>query len=108
MRHREGEIRRDRLPDINIVRLLGAAPQVVFSSEDYGERLAACLGARHVLVDRERRRVPCSGTAVRSDPLGNWTFLEPCVQAYYAEHLRRGSAQATVDPPTEENAFPHS
>jgi HTH-type transcriptional regulator, transcriptional repressor of NAD biosynthesis genes len=51
---------------------------VVFSSEDYGDALAAVLTERfrrhlygdtpvaHVCVDRERRAVPISGTALRS------------------------------------------
>lgn len=39
-------------------RLLGAAPEAVFTSEDYGDPYAAAMGARHVMVDRERRIVP--------------------------------------------------
>jgi HTH-type transcriptional repressor of NAD biosynthesis genes len=51
----------------------------VFSSEEYGERLARHLGARHVLVDRERSEVPISGTLVRSDPYRYREFLDPLV-----------------------------
>ena len=64
--------------------VLGHAPDVVFTSEDYGDPYARYLGARHVLVDRERRAVPVSGTAVRARPLAHWDYLEPCVRAYYA------------------------
>ena len=66
------------------VEVLGRAPDVVFTSEDYGDPYARYLGARHVLVDRERRAVPVSGTAVRARPLAHWDYLEPCVRAYYA------------------------
>lgn len=60
---------------------------VVFTSEDYGDELAARLGARHVCVDRARARVPISGTAVRRDPLGSWRFLPPPVRAHFARRV---------------------
>jgi hypothetical protein len=63
-------------------RTLPAAPDVVFSAEPYGEELARRLGARHLLVDR--RALPVSGTAIRSDPYAHWTFLPAPVRAYYA------------------------
>jgi len=56
---------------------LGGAPDVVFTSEDYGERYARLMGADHVLVDRARVHVPCSGTQVRADPLLWWEYLAP-------------------------------
>jgi HTH-type transcriptional repressor of NAD biosynthesis genes len=79
----------------NTVAALGQAPDVVFSSEDYGDQYARLMGAVHVLVDRERRVVPCSGTAVRADPLGNWQCLEPCVRAYYAVRICLVGAEST-------------
>lgn len=75
--------------------LLGFAPDVVFTSEDYGERFAACLGCRHVLVDRARLAVPVSGTAVRADPLGNWDYLEPPVRGFYAKRVVLVGAEST-------------
>ena len=75
--------------------LLGYAPDVVFTSEDYGERFAACLGCRHVLVDRARLSVPVSGTAVRADPLAHWDFLEPPVRGYYARRVVLVGAEST-------------
>ena len=38
----------------------------VFTSESYGDELAARFGAEHVCVDGPRGRVPVSGTAVRA------------------------------------------
>lgn len=63
------------------LRILGRAPDVVFTSEDYGETYARFLGCRHVMVDRERTRVPISASAIRSAPyapLGTSRALRPC------------------------------
>jgi NadR type nicotinamide-nucleotide adenylyltransferase len=79
----------------NSVRVLGFVPDVVFTSEDYGDRFAACLGCRHVSVDRARQAVPISGTAVRADPLGNWDYLEPPVRGYYAVRVVLIGAEST-------------
>src|SRR5689334_16645980 len=51
---------------------LGGAPDMVFTSEAYGERYAAFMGCSHVLVDQARRLFPVSGTAVRANPLAQW------------------------------------
>jgi NadR type nicotinamide-nucleotide adenylyltransferase len=59
----------------------------VFSSEDYGDALAQVLGARHVLVDRERAAVPISGTRVRAAPLDNWKYLAPAARPYFAKRV---------------------
>jgi NadR type nicotinamide-nucleotide adenylyltransferase len=64
----------------SIRRHVPAGPDLVFSSEDYGEELARRLGARHVLVDRERRAFPVSGEAVRHDPVRHWAFVPECVR----------------------------
>lgn len=77
------------------VEWLGRAPDVVFTSEDYGEVYARYLGCEHVLVDRERRHVPCSGTAVRADPFGCWDYLEPSVRAHYARRVCVLGAEST-------------
>jgi len=77
------------------VRYLGRAPDVVFSSEDYGPRYAALMGARHVMVDRARGQVPISGTEVRSRPLACWEYLEPCVRAYFARRVVIVGAEST-------------
>lgn len=112
-----GELRRDWLaelhPDCEIVlvpdeleddsrawadftvRTLGRAPDVVFSSEDYGPRFAACMGSRHVMVDRARLRVPISATAVRAAPRAHLPLLEPCVRAYFVPRVVLIGAEST-------------
>ncbi|HVD97434.1 MAG TPA: adenylyltransferase/cytidyltransferase family protein [Cytophagaceae bacterium] len=49
--------------------------EVVFTSENYGEEMAAQLGIKHVLVDKERKVVPVSATMVRNDPQRYLDFL---------------------------------
>lgn len=79
----------------NSIRWLGFTPDVVFSSEDYGERFAFHLGCQHVLVDQARRSVPVSGTNVRHDALHHWAFLEPPVRAWYAKRICLVGAEST-------------
>jgi HTH-type transcriptional regulator, transcriptional repressor of NAD biosynthesis genes len=77
------------------VATLGAAPDVVFSSEDYGPRFAALMGSRHVMVDRPRATVPISGTAIRRAPLLHLDQLEPCVRAWYVRRVVLIGAEST-------------
>ncbi len=66
---------------------LGYVPDLVFTSEAYGDAYARFLGARHVLVDIERRAVPVCATSIRRDPLAHWEHLEPCVRAHFARRV---------------------
>jgi NadR type nicotinamide-nucleotide adenylyltransferase len=77
------------------VRYLGRAPDVVFSSEDYGPEFARLMGAKHVMIDRLRETVPVSGTLIRSAPLENLHLLEPCVRAYFAYRVVLIGAEST-------------
>ncbi|MBM2850375.1 MAG: cytidyltransferase-related domain protein [Anaerolineales bacterium] len=71
----------------SIRRFCPAGPDVVFTSELYGDKLAECLGARHEMVDLERKMFPVSGSVARERPLEYWDMLPPPVQAYFAEKL---------------------
>lgn len=77
------------------LRHLGGAPDVVFSSEQYGPEFARWMGSKHVMVDQSRQNVPVSGTAVRAAPLEHWEFLEPCVRAYFALRVVLVGAEST-------------
>jgi len=77
------------------VGILGKAPDVVFTSEEYGDAYAQFMGCRHVLVDRQRVHVPVSATAVRAAALRHWEFLEPCVRAYFAMRVSVVGAEST-------------
>lgn len=76
-------------------RYLGLAPDAVFSSEDYGPEFARLLGARHVMIDRERLVVPISGTQIRASPLRYLEYLEPCVRAYFVKRVVVIGAEST-------------
>lgn len=77
------------------IKFLGYTPDVVFSSEAYGERWAKAMGCRHVLVDKARRVVPISGTEVRADPWKNWKYLHPVVRAYFCRRFCIVGAEST-------------
>ena len=74
---------------------LGRAPDVVFTSEDYGAPYAALMGSRHVLVDQARATIPISATAIRANPLANLEYLESCVRAYYVKRVVIVGAEST-------------
>ncbi|QDU87798.1 Trifunctional NAD biosynthesis/regulator protein NadR [Pirellulimonas nuda] len=77
------------------LRYLGRAPDVVFTSEDYGPEYARLMGARHVMVDQARASVPISGTRIRANPLNYLDFLEPCVRAYFVLRVVLIGAEST-------------
>ena len=79
----------------NSIRWLGFVPDVVFTSEDYGDRFAHYLGCQHVLIDKARSIVPVSGTKVRSAPLRYWEYLETPVRGWYAKRVCLVGAEST-------------
>lgn len=79
----------------NSIRWLGYAPDVVFTSEDYGERFAFHLGCQHVLIDQARTIVPVSSTKVRTNPMQYWDFLEPAVRGWYVRRICLVGAEST-------------
>jgi NadR type nicotinamide-nucleotide adenylyltransferase len=78
-----------------IRRVLPAGPDLVFSSEPYGDELARRLAARHVPVDPSRRAVPVSGSAIRAHPLRHWEFLPACVRPHFARRVAIVGAEST-------------
>lgn len=79
----------------NTIGWLGRPPDVVFTSEHYGDAYAGHLGCFHVSVDPGRVAVPCSGTAVRSDPYAMWEFIDPPVRAWFAKRVVVVGAEST-------------
>ena len=51
----------------------------VYSSEAYGTRAAEILGAKHVMVDKERSHIPISGVQIRKSPGRLRSYLSPHV-----------------------------
>lgn len=79
----------------SIRRFCPTGPDVVFTSEDYGDRLAQCLGARHIAVDKGRSLVPVSGLQIREDPYGNWEHIPAHVRPYYVKRVIIVGAEST-------------
>lgn len=67
----------------------------VFSSEKYGDELAAHYGAVHVEVDQARLAYPVSGTACRDDLVANWTYLSPAARAGLTTRIVVVGAEST-------------
>lgn len=70
-------------------------PDVVVSSESYGEQLAAEFGAAADVYDPARSGVPVSGTAVRADPVGQWSRLPVPVRLGLATRIIVLGAEST-------------
>jgi len=74
---------------------LGLAPDVVFTSEAYGDAYARHLAAEHVPVDPGRARVPISASRILARPLDHLEFLAPCVRAYFVLRVALVGAEST-------------
>jgi HTH-type transcriptional repressor of NAD biosynthesis genes len=74
----------------------GGVPDLIFSSESYGDEVARYMPpCRHVLVDLERKAVPISATLVRSCPFDHWDYLDPVVRAYFVKTACVYGAEST-------------
>lgn len=79
----------------SIRRVLPTGPDVVFTSEIYGDELARRLGARHVLVDVGREQVPISATQIRERPYDHWQYIPPCARPYFVKRVAIVGAEST-------------
>lgn len=102
LRHVVAEQRQDYDdPDIwdqwmaSIRSALPEGPDVVFTSEAYGDEMARRLGAEHICVDPERQARPVSGTAVRENPYRCWDHLSPAVRAHFTLRVALCGAEST-------------
>jgi HTH-type transcriptional repressor of NAD biosynthesis genes len=79
-----------------VLRRTGAGGvDAVFSSEQYGNELAAHYGAIHVEVDRERLTFPVSGTACRGNLAEMWMHLAPTTRAALTARVVVVGAEST-------------
>jgi NadR type nicotinamide-nucleotide adenylyltransferase len=78
-------LRRDHRPGVD----------VVFSSEPYGDELAAWLGCKHVEVDRGRAAVPVSASRIRADLPGWWDWVVPAARTGLAARVIVVGAEST-------------
>lgn len=79
--------------------VFGVTVDAVFTSEDYGdgfaeeltryfrERQPKCPVVKHVLVDRNREKLPISGTLLRQDIHAHREWLSPLVYASFVQRV---------------------
>lgn len=77
------------------VAFLGYTPDIVFSSEEYGDPYAQFMGCKHIAVDKARVTVPISATRIRADLLKEWEFLHPVVKGDLARRIVVVGAEST-------------
>jgi NadR type nicotinamide-nucleotide adenylyltransferase len=82
----------DESPDFwpiwcDLIQRHAGAIDVVFTSEQYGDELAARIGASHTCVDLARAAVPISGTRILSAPLAHWEYLPSVVRPYFTQRV---------------------
>lgn len=70
-------------------------PDVIFSSERYGDELANRMDCRHELIDINRDIVPISASVIRAYPVPHWPKLNSDVQAYLAKRIVIIGAEST-------------
>ena len=78
-----------------IVGLLDGPGDAGFTSDAYGEELAARLGASWVQIDPGRVRNPVSASAIRADVASRWHELAPAVRSTLAARIVVLGAEST-------------
>ena len=68
--------------------------EVVFTSDDDGDQLAARLDARHVCVDRARQVVAVTSTMIREDPMRHWAFIPEVARWYFVRRIALVGAES--------------
>lgn len=61
--------------------------EVFFSSEEYGFDVAEKLGIKHILIDKDRKTVPISGTAIRNNSFENWDFIPDPIKSFFVKRI---------------------
>ena len=77
------------------IQFLGYTPDIVFSSEDYGDTYAVAMGCKHHLVDKERKTVPIQARQIRPDVIAKWDYLTPVVRQKYCLRVCVLGAEST-------------
>lgn len=74
---------------------LGFIPDVVFTSETYGDNYAKYLDCKHRMVDINRNTIPISGTQIRNDPIKFLDYLQQNVRTFYVPRIVLVGAEST-------------
>lgn len=76
-----------RLWSDSIRKLCPEQQDYVFSSENYGFKLAQYLGAEAVQIDPMRVQVPISATQIRNKPFQYWDYIPHVVKPYFVKKI---------------------
>jgi HTH-type transcriptional regulator, transcriptional repressor of NAD biosynthesis genes len=79
----------------SILRILGFAPDIIVTSEDWADPVSDILGCRHVRLDPTRSARPISATMVRTDPIAHWSQLLPSARAGLCQRITLIGAEST-------------
>lgn len=60
---------------------------VVFSSEEYGNKFGELLGIKHECIDLDRKTIPISGTMVRNDIWSKWDYLPQETKRHFIKKI---------------------
>ncbi|MDZ4725955.1 MAG: AAA family ATPase [Leptospira sp.] len=71
----------------SILQSLDAPIDVLFSSENYGEKLSEVLGVKHRCIDLERNQVPISATQIRNHPTKYWEYIPEKIRPYFLKRI---------------------
>ena len=74
---------------------LGFRPDVVFSSESYGDEYAALMGAKHIMYDQQRIGNPAQGHLILEDMWSNFKYLSAPAKAHFAKRVVVCGAEST-------------
>lgn len=78
-----------------ITQFHGHTPDVVFTSENYGDTWSHYLKCAHVKVDLDRTTYPISGTAIRLDPINHLHWMLPHVRQHFCKRVLIVGAEST-------------
>lgn len=79
----------------NKIKTLVHKIDVFFSSEPYGDIVAAHLGAKHLLFDKARILVPVAASQIREKPFTHWSYLPAVVQPLFVKKVALLGSEST-------------
>ena len=77
------------------IEALGFKPDIVFTSEYYGDAYAYYLNCKHKQIDLNRKSIQISATKIRNEPYKYWDYLTEGAKPYYAMRICIIGAEST-------------
>ena len=71
----------------SLQRISGRPVDLLFASEEYGQRLADELGAAFIPCNGQRSLIDISASRIRQNPWSHWDLIPPCVRAHYTRRI---------------------